>query len=76
MHLLWLNAGVDTTVYQEIKLRSPAQMEPICKKLGVPFPANQVVSVSSGNTLAPESDPRPAVMVLGEQLRSALNRVQ
>jgi len=76
MHLTWLNAGVDTTVYQEIKLRSPAQMEPVCKKLGVPFPANQVVSVSSGNTLAPESDPRPAVMVLGEQLRSALNRVQ
>ena len=76
MHLTWLNAGLDPTVYQETKLRTPAQMEKVCKEHGVPFPANQVVSVSSGNTLAPESDPRPAVLVLGEQLRAALNRVQ
>ena len=76
MHLTWLNAGLDPTVYLETKLRTPAQMEKVCKEHGVPFPANQVVSVSSGNTLAAESDPRPAAMVLGEQLRAALNRVQ
>jgi len=76
MHVLWLNAGICTTVYQEIKLRSPAQMEKVCKEQGVTFPANQVVSVSSGNTIAPEGDPRSAVVVIGEQLRAALNRVQ
>jgi hypothetical protein len=76
MHVLWLNAGVDPTVYQEIKLRSPSQMEKVCKEQGVPFPADKVVSVSSGNTIAPESDKRPAVLVIGEQLRAALNRVQ
>jgi hypothetical protein len=76
MHVVWLNAGIDPTVYQEIKLRSPAQMEKVCKEHGVTFPANQVVSVSSGNTIAPEGDPRPAVLVIGEQLRAALNRVQ
>jgi len=76
MHVLWLNAGICPTKYQEIKLRSPAQMEKVCKEQGVAFPANQVVSVSSGNTIAPESDPRSAVLVIGEQLRAALNRVQ
>jgi len=76
MHVVWLNAGIDPTVYQEIKMRSPAQMEKVCKEHGVTFPANQVVSVSSGNTIAPAGDPRPAVLVIGEQLRAALNRVQ
>jgi hypothetical protein len=59
-----------------MSLNTPAQVEKVCKKLGVAFPADQVVSVSSGNTMAPESDKRPAVLVLGEQLRAALNRVQ
>lgn len=55
---------------------SPAQMEKVCKKAGVTFPTDQVVAVSSGNTIAPESDPRPAVVVLGDRLRAALTRVQ
>ena len=59
-----------------MSLNTPAQIEKVCKKLDVAFPTDQVVSVSSGNTLAPESDKRPAVLVLGEQLRAALNRVQ
>ena len=59
-----------------MSLSTPAQVEEVCKKLGVDFPTDQVVSVSSGNTMAPESDKRPAVLVLGEQLRAALNRVQ
>ena len=57
-------------------LLSPAQAEKVLKKRGLPLPDDLVVAVSSGNTLAAESDPRPAVMVLGEQLRAALNRVQ
>jgi hypothetical protein len=76
MHVLWLNAGICPTKYQEIKLRSPAQMEKVCKEQGVTFPANQVVSVSSGNTIAAESDPRPAVLVIGEQLKAALAKVK
>jgi hypothetical protein len=51
-------------------------MEKVCKEQGVPFPADKVVSVSSGNTIAPESDKRPAVLVIGEQLKAALSRVQ
>jgi hypothetical protein len=76
MHVVWLNAGIDPTVYQEIKMRSPAQMEKVCKEQGVTFPANQVVSVSSGNTLAPESDPRPAVVLIGQQLVAALHKLK
>lgn len=58
------------------ELLSPAQAEKVCKKQGVAFPAHQVVAVSSGNTIAPESDPRPSVAVIGEQLKAALSRVQ
>ena len=58
------------------ELLSPAQAEKVCKKQGVAFPAHQVVAVSSGNTIAPESDPRPSVAVIGEQLKAALTRVQ
>ena len=58
------------------ELLSPAQAEKVAKGQGVAFPADQVVSVSSGNTIAAESDPRPAVMVMGEQLRAALAKVR
>ena len=58
------------------ELLSPAQAEKVCKKQGVAFPAHQVVAVSSGNTIAPESDPRPSASVIGEQLKAALTRVQ
>ncbi|NDH54150.1 MAG: DUF2800 domain-containing protein, partial [Betaproteobacteria bacterium] len=34
-----------------------------------------VVSVSSGDTLAPESDPRPAVLQIGQQLTAALSKL-
>ena len=57
-------------------LLSPAQAEKVLKKRGLTLPDGLVVAVSSGNTIAPQDDPRPAVMVLGEQLRAALNRVQ
>ncbi len=58
----------------ETKLRSPAQIEKITGKKE--FPSELVVSVSSGNTLAPDSDPRPAVLQIGSQLKAALTKLQ
>jgi hypothetical protein len=34
------------------------------------------VAVSSGSTLAPEDDPRPAVLNIGKQLTAALSKLQ
>jgi len=50
----------------EKKLLSVAQAEKIIGKKN--FPSDVAVSVSSGSTLAAESDPRPAVINLGKQL--------
>jgi hypothetical protein len=50
----------------ESKLISVAQAEKIIGKKN--FPADVAVSVSSGSTLAADSDPRPAVLNLGKQL--------
>ena len=50
----------------ESKLISVAQAEKLIGKKN--FPADVAVSVSSGSTLAAESDPRPAVLNLGKQL--------
>lgn len=58
------------------ELLSPAQAETALKKSKTKLPADLVVSVSSGNTIAAESDPRPAVLVIGEQLKAALARVK
>jgi hypothetical protein len=52
-------------------LLSPAQAEKKVKNL----PADLVVSVSSGDTLAPDSDPRPAVLQIGHQLTAALSKL-
>jgi hypothetical protein len=57
-------------------LLSPAQAETALKKSKTKLPSEMVAAVSSGNTIAVESDPRPAVLVLGEQLKAALSRVQ
>ena len=69
-------AGLGADDIYKRELLSPAQAEKVAKRLGVTFPTDQVVAVSSGNTIAPESDPRPAALVISEQLRAALNRVQ
>ena len=66
----WLTQQVVAPYKQE--LLSPAQAETALKKSKTSLPADMVASVSSGNTLAPESDPLAAVMVMGEQLRAAL----
>jgi hypothetical protein len=50
----------------EKKLLSVAQAEKLIGKKN--FPSDVAVSVSSGSTLAAESDPRPAVINLGKQL--------
>lgn len=50
----------------ESKLISVAQAEKLVGKKN--FPSDLAVSVSSGSTLAAESDPRPAVIDLGKQL--------
>ena len=55
---------------------SPAQAEKLLKKhMGTNLPEGLTVSVSSGDTLAPESDPRPAVLQIGQQLVAALNKL-
>ena len=57
------------------KLISPAQAEKACKKAGVEFPADLVVAISSGSTLAPDSDPRPAVLNIGKALSDAVSKL-
>jgi hypothetical protein len=59
----------------ESKLKSPAQLEKVLKKNKIELPSELVVSVSSGSTLAPESDSRPAVLQIGKQLAAALSKI-
>jgi hypothetical protein len=58
------------------ELISPAQAEKELKKRKLALPPELVVSVSSGTTMAPESDPRPAVVQIGQQLTAALSKLQ
>jgi hypothetical protein len=60
----------------EQSLITPAQAEKKLKKLNLALPEDTVVALSSGNTLAPESDPRPAVLLIGQQLTAALSKLQ
>jgi hypothetical protein len=59
----------------EHNLISPAKAEKLLKAQRVPLPNDLVVSVSSGSTLAPEDDPRPAVLNIGKQLVAALGKI-
>ena len=54
---------------------SPAQAEKLLKAKKQNLPEGLTVSVSSGDTLAPESDPRPAVLKIGSQLTAALSKL-
>ena len=58
------------------KIVSPAQAEKLLKPLKKTLQADMTMSVSSGNTLAREDDPRPAVLQIGSQLRLALSKLQ
>lgn len=76
MHVVLMNMGLTPTEYQKVELLSPAQMEKELKKRKLALPDDLVVAVSSGSTLAPESDPRPAVLNVGKHLQQALSKLQ
>ena len=72
----WLDGkGLEAREIYSTEIRSPAQMEKVLKKRKLALPDELVVSVSSGDTLAPESDPRPAVLQIGQQLTAALSKI-
>ena len=62
--------------FKEPELLSVAQAESKLKKSKTPLPHDLIASISSGSTLAPESDPRPAVLNIGRQLNAALSKLQ
>jgi hypothetical protein len=69
-------AGLSVGEMYKRELLSPAQMEKVLKKSKLTLPDDLVVAVSSGSTIAPESDPRPAVLNLGTRLVAALSKLQ
>jgi len=73
----WLDGvGLENNEIYSKELLSPAQMEKVLKKRKLALPDDLVVSVSSGTTMAPESDPRPAVVQISSQLRAAISKLQ
>ena len=68
--------GVSQNELYKKELISPAQAEKVLKKSKLTLPDDLVVAVSSGSTLAPESDPRPAVLNVGMHLTAALSKLQ
>lgn len=66
-----LAAGLTESEVMETEMISPAQAEKILKKKKLAMPVDFVVAISSGSTLAPRNDPRPEVLQLGAQLKSA-----
>ena len=66
-----LALGLTESELMESKMLSPAQVEKILKKKKLEMPEDVVVAISSGSTLVPRSDPRPEVLQLGAQLKSA-----
>jgi len=63
--------GLGINPQKPLEIISPAQAEKKLKNL----PEGLTVSVSSGDTLAPDSDPRPAVLQIGQQLTAALSKL-
>ena len=59
----------------ETKMVSPAAAEKLLKTQKLKLPEGLTVAISSGNTIAPESDPRPAVVLIGQQLSAALSKI-
>lgn len=62
-------------VWEPAELLSPAKMEKVLKKFKLALPADLVVSVSSGTTMASEDDPRPAVGISSDRMRAALTKL-
>jgi hypothetical protein len=63
--------GLGINPHKPVEVISPAQAEKKLRNL----PDGLTVSVSLGDTLAPESDPRPAVLQIGSQLTAALSKL-
>lgn len=70
-----LLAHLPESEVMESSLISPAQAEKKLKKLKLALPEDSVIALSSGNTLVPDSDPRPAVLLIGQQLTAALSKL-
>jgi hypothetical protein len=68
--------GVSTAEFFETTLMSPSKVEKILKKSKLSLPDDIVVAVSSGTTIAPESDPRSATVFLPEQMKAALLKLR
>lgn len=68
--------GLDNSELMVTELKSPAQIEKLLKKHNLGMPKDHVVAVSTGNTIAPESDPRPAVLTIGSSIRSAFSKLE
>lgn len=66
-------AGCSAEILTELK--SPAQVEKLLKKQKIAMPEGLITSVSSGDTLAPADDPRPASLQIGRQLTAALGKL-
>ena len=71
-----LATGLTESDVMEASFISPAQAEKKLKKLKQPLPEGSTVSISSGSTMAHVDDPRPAVLLIGQQLKVALNKLQ
>jgi len=78
----WLDEGKATQALTALgidpmksELVSPAQAEKLLKPSKQALPDDLVASVSSGTTFAPESDPRPEVLQIGQQLTAALSKL-
>lgn len=69
-------AGLKKEDLYDSEMKSPAQVEKLLKQQKMPLPEGIVTAVSSGSTLAPESDPRPAVLQIGRQMVAALSKIQ
>lgn len=70
-----LELDVDVDDMFEVRLLSPAKVEKLLKARKLSLPDDIVVAVSSGTTIAPESDPRSAVVFLPEQMKTALLKI-
>ena len=73
----WLDGkGLEPDQIYEKKIISPAGAEKLLKKNKIVLPQELVVAVSSGSTMVEDSDPRPAVLQIGQQLTAALSKLQ
>lgn len=68
--------GLTESDVMEASFISPAQAEKKLKKLKQRLPEGSTVSISSGSTMAHVDDPRPAVLLIGQKLTAALNKLQ